>query len=307
MSYEEVFSIIAELKKKLFFIVAVFGIGALISFSYMGNVINKIKLDMFWRLNIPDRSDSAKQLLEISNEIASISKRLADNSSIISGNNSTTSVNSIISQNLTKVSNDILNISQNLYLYKPNIIYLSPMEVIMLEFKMSLIFGFLIVSPLILYYAYRGAKGRLTSLPFIREKRSLIVITIITSIALFLMGAGYAYFYMLPFFLSFLYQDATNLGINATFSIYEFISFIVMTTVILGFAFELPVILTFLVHLGVTSRKTLAYYRKHAIIILLIIAAWITPDPTMFTQVLVALPFIILYEASLLVMRLTGK
>lgn len=304
MTFEGIFSIISQIKKNIIYIVAVFGAGALISFSYMGEVIKKIETDMFWRLNIPDRPDSAKQLLEISNEIASISKRLADNSSIISGNNS---VNSVIAQNLTRASNDISNISQNLYLYKPNIIYLTPMEVIMLEFKMSLIFGFLVVSPLILYYVYRGARGRLTSLPFIREKRSLIVITITTSIALFLIGAGYAYFYMLPFFLSFLYQDAMNLGINATFSIYEFISFIVMTTVILGFAFELPVILAFLVHLGVTSRKTLAHYRRHAYIILLIIAAWVTPDPTMFTQIMVALPFIILYEASLIVMRLTGK
>lgn len=301
MTFEGIFSIISHIKKKLIYIIAVFGAGALLSFSYMGEVIKKIETDMFWRLNIPDRPDSAKQLLEISNDLASISNRLADNNSIISGNNS------IIAQNLTRVSNDILNISQNLYLYKPNIIYLTPMEVIMLEFKMSLIFGVLVVSPLILYYAYRGAKGRLTDLPFIREKKLLIVLTIIASITLFLIGAGYAYFYMLPFFLSFLYQDAMNLGINATFSIYEFISFIIMTTVILGIAFELPVILTFLVHLGVTSRKTLAHYRKHAYIILLIIAAWVTPDPTMFTQVMVALPFIILYEASLVVMRLTGK
>ncbi len=213
----------------------------------------------------------------------------------------------MISENLTRASNDILNISQNLHLYKPNIIYLTPMEVLMLEFKMSLVFGILIVSPLILYYVYRGARGRITSLPFIRDKKTLVVSTILASIALFLIGAGYAYFYMLPFFLGFLYQDAMNLGINATFSIYEFISFIVLTTVILGIAFELPVILTFLVHLGVTSRKTLAHYRRHAYIILLIIAAWVTPDPTMFTQVMVALPFIILYEASLVVMRLTGK
>jgi sec-independent protein translocase protein TatC len=80
-----------------------------------------------------------------------------------------------------------------------------------------------------------------------------------------------------------------------------------MTTVILGAAFELPVILIFLVHLGVLSRKTLSNYRKHAYIILLIIAAWVTPDPTMFTQIMVALPFIVLYEASLVVMILTGK
>jgi sec-independent protein translocase protein TatC len=132
-------------------------------------------------------------------------------------------------------------------------------------------------------------------------------VTILASLLLFLIGAGYSYYYMLPFFLSFIYQDAYNLGINANFSVYEFISFIVMTTVILGAAFELPVILTFLVHLGVLSRKTLTNYRKHAYIFLLIIAAWVTPDPTMFTQIMVALPFIVLYEASLVVMRLTGK
>jgi sec-independent protein translocase protein TatC len=172
---------------------------------------------------------------------------------------------------------------------------------------MSLVFGILIVSPLILFYAYRGARKRLTKIPFIQEKTTFIVSTILASIALFIIGASYAYYYMIPFFLEFLYMDAMNLGVNANFSIYEFISFIVLTTVILGFAFELPVILTFLVHLGIISRKTLTHYRKHAIIILLIIAAWITPDPTMVTQILVALPFIILYEASLVVMRLTGK
>jgi sec-independent protein translocase protein TatC len=181
------------------------------------------------------------------------------------------------------------------------------MEVLMLEFKMSLIFGVLIVSPLILFFAYRGLKGKLSRIRFIHEKKTLIVVTILASVVLFLIGAGYSYYYMLPFFLSFIYQDAYNLGINANFSVYEFISFIVMTTVILGVAFELPVILTFLVHLGVTSRKTLANYRRHAYILLLIIAAWVTPDPTMFTQVMVALPFIVLYEASLIVMRLTGK
>lgn len=294
MSFEGIFSIISEIKKKIIYIVAVFTAGALLSFSYMGEVIKKIETDMFWRLNMPNKPDASKQLLDISNNLVSISNRLAEN-------------NSIIAQNLTQASNDILNISRNLYLYKPNIIYLTPMEVIMLEFKMSLIFGVLIVSPLILFYAYRGARGRFTSLPFISGKKSLVVLTILASIALFLIGAGYAYFYMLPFFLGFLYQDAMNLGINATFSIYEFISFIVLTTVILGIAFELPVILTFLVHLGVTSRKTLAHYRRHAYIILLIIAAWVTPDPTMFTQIMVALPFIVLYEASLVVMRLTGK
>jgi len=77
--------------------------------------------------------------------------------------------------------------------------------------------------------------------------------------------------------------------------------------VIIGTAFELPVILTLLVNLGVTSRKTLAYYRRHAYIMLLIVAAWITPGPDIFSQIMVTVPFVVLYEASLLLMRFTGK
>lgn len=290
MALEEFSSLISELRKKLFYIAAVFGAGAIISFSFMGEVIKKIEYDMFFRLNLPDKPDAGGQLIDISHNLASLSKDVN---------------NSIIAENLTRLSGELINISRNLNLYKPNIVYLTPMEVLMLEFKMSLIFGLLLASPLILYYAYKGARGRLGKI--IPVSKSLIVSTIAASTALFLMGAGYAYFYMLPFFLSYIYQDAMSLGINANFSVYEFIYFITMTTVVLGAAFELPVILTLLVHLGVTSRQTLAMHRKHAYILLLIIAAWVTPDPTMFSQIMVTVPFVVLYEASLLVIRFTGK
>ena len=97
------------------------------------------------------------------------------------------------------------------------------------------------------------------------------------------------------------------MGVYATFSVYEFINFIVMTTAIFGISFELPLLLTLMTRLGITSRQTFAHYRRHAYVILLIIAAVITPDPTMFTQIMLMVPFVILYEISLLVMRVTGK
>ncbi len=290
MALEKFSALISGLRKKLFYIAAVFGAGALVSFSFMGEVIKKIEYDMFFRLNLPDKPDAAGQLMDISRNLTSLSNDVN---------------NSIIAQNLTKLSGELLNISQNLNLYRPNIVYLTPMEVLMLEFKMSLIFGLILASPFILYYAYKGVKDRLRKI--IPVNKSLIISTIAVSTALFLIGAGYAYFYMLPLFLSYLYQDAASLGINANFSVYEFIYFVVMTTVIIGAAFELPLILNLLVRFGITSRDTLAYYRRHAYIILLIIAAWITPGPDIFSQVMVTVPFVILYEASLVLMRLTGK
>lgn len=292
MPIEEIFSTISELRRKLFYIVSVFGAAAIISFSYMGEVIKRIEYDMFWRLDIHDKPDAAGRLIDISHNLTSISDQLAAN-------------NSIIAQKLAGLSGEIFNISSNLNLYKPNIVYLTPMEVMMLEFKMSLIFGALMASPLIIYYAYKGFKGRLANI--IPLNKSLIISIMAAAILLFLIGAGYAYFYMLPLFLGYLYQDAISLGVNANFSVYEFIYFIVMTTVIIGAAFELPLVLTMLVRFGVTSRQTLSHYRKHAYILLLIVAAWITPGPDVFSQMLVTLPFIVLYEASLLLMRLTGK
>jgi len=290
MPLEEFYALISGLRKKLFYIVFAFGAGAVVSFSFMGEIIKKIEYDMFFRLNLTDKPDVTGQLVDISRNISSISSQVN---------------NSIIAQNLTKLSVDLVNISRNLNLYKPNIVYLTPMEVLMLEFKMSLIFGALLASPLVLYYGYRGIKGRLPGI--IQVNKSLIFSIIAAAILLFLIGAGYAYFYMLPLFLSYLYQDAMSLGINANFSIYEFIYFIVMTTVIIGFAFELPLILNLLVRFGITKRQTLAYYRRHAYILLLVVAAWITPGPDVFSQVMVTVPFVVLYEVSLLVMRLSGK
>ncbi len=289
MPLEDFTLLLSSLRKKLLYIAAVFGIGALGSFYFMGEVIRKIENDMFFRLNLP-KQDASGQLIDISHNLTSISREVN---------------NSAIASNLTRISNDLINISQNLNLYKPKIVYLTPLEVIMLEFKMSLIFGALLAAPLALCYAYKGLKGRLPGV--INVNKSLIISVITAAVLLFLTGAGYAYYYMLPLFLRYLYQSAASLGINANFSVYEFIYFIVMTTVIIGVAFELPLILNLLVHFGVTTRKTLAYYRRHAYIVLLIVAAIITPGPDIFSQLIVAVPFIVLYEASLLVMRITGK
>ena len=290
MAMEEVGRILGELKKKLVYIVALFAIGTIASFSFMGELIKKIEYDMFWRLTLSP--GTAGQLVNISKNLSLISEKLAEN-------------NSAISHNLTLMSGELLNISSNLNLQTPAIVYLSPMEVLMLEMKLSLICGAIITLPLVLYYAYMGLKGKIRKV--LPVSGSTLIFILFAAVILFLLGAGYSYYFMLPFFLGYIYQDAASLGVNATFSVYEFIYFIVMTTVLFGISFEVPLILTMLSRLGITSRQTLAHYRRHAYVILLIISAWVTPDPTMFSQVMLMLPFVILYEISLIVMRVTGK
>jgi sec-independent protein translocase protein TatC len=291
MAFEEVSLIISSLRRKLFYVVAIFTATTLLSFQFMGELIKKIEYDMFFRLNLADKPSAAAQLINISSNLSNFSKELAIN-------------NPAAAENLSSMSSQLMNISLSLNLNQPVLVYLTPMEVLMLEFKMSLIFGFVLTLPVILYFIFQGLKGRLKNIPV---NKSLILLTFASSVILFIVGAAYAYFLMLPVFLKWIYQDAMNLGVNATFSIYSFIYFIVMTTAIMGLAFELPVIMVLLVKLGVTSRQTLSHYRKHAYVILLIIAAWVTPDPTMFSQIMMTIPFVVLYEFSLVAIRLWGK
>jgi sec-independent protein translocase protein TatC len=291
MPFEEVSLIIYSLRRKLLYVVAIFAATTLLSFQFMGELIKKIEYDMFFRLNLADKPSAAAQLSDISSNLSNFSRELAIN-------------NPAVAENLSAMSSQLLNISSSLNLNQPVLVYLTPMEVLMLEFKMSIIFGFIFTLPVVLYFMFRGLKGRLKNIPV---NKSLILLTIASSIMLFIIGAAYAYFLMLPLFLRWIYQDAMSLGVNATFSIYSFIYFIVMTTAIMGVAFELPVIMVLLVKLGVTSRRTLSHYRRHAYVILLIIAAWVTPDPTMFSQIMMTIPFVVLYEVTLIAIRLWGK
>ncbi|HEY9245810.1 MAG TPA: twin-arginine translocase subunit TatC [Candidatus Methanoperedens sp.] len=294
MAMEDFSRMIVELRKKLLYIAMVFGAGVILSFPYMEKIIRKIEYDLFYGLtldlNIPDEFSYAKRISQISHNLSVISNQVN---------------NSIVSKDLTGISRELSNISQNLNSTGLKIVTLTPLEALMLEFKMSLIVGAVVALPLVLYYAYRGFKGRIPD--GISINKSLVIITVLSSIILFSLGAAYSYFFMLPAFMQYVIKDALSIGAVPNYSLYEFIYFIVMTTIILGFAFELPLIMILLTRLGVTSRQTLAHYRKHAYIVLLIIAAWITPDPTMFSQLMVALPFVVLYEVSLIVLKVTGK
>jgi sec-independent protein translocase protein TatC len=185
------------------------------------------------------------------------------------------------------------------------VIYLSPAEVMLLKFKIALIAGVLLTVPLGGYFTYSAIKYRFDLRKDIRNiSTSHISILFIGLIALilFLLGAGYAYFLMLPFFIQYLFQNAASAGVVATYSIAEFISFVALTTIIFGFVFEFPLIVIILVRSGLVDRNTLIYYRYHAYIGLLVLSAVITP-PDVISQIIIAGPLIVFFEISLLLAK----
>ena len=121
---------------------------------------------------------------------------------------------------------------------------------------------------------------------------------------MFVLGL-YTYF-PLPLFLKFLYLDAESSGVTATYSIFKFISFIATTTAIFGLVFELPIVLTFLTRNGFVKYSTLVTYRKHIYVLAMFVAALVTPGADVFSQMMVAVPMVIFFEISMVIVRVIG-
>jgi sec-independent protein translocase protein TatC len=186
------------------------------------------------------------------------------------------------------------------------LVYISPLEVMMLQLKLSVIIGLLITLPLIAFYVYRAISRRYSiQVPVSIGKGQFFVLGI-GAVIMFILGISYAYFLMLPLFLKYLYMDAAGSGVTATYSIFKFISFIASGTVMFGLVFELPIVLTFLTRNGFVKYRTLVTYRRHLYVLIMIIAATITPGADVISQIMIAVPMVIFFEISLVIVRILG-
>ncbi|MCL7410426.1 MAG: twin-arginine translocase subunit TatC [Methanosarcinaceae archaeon] len=183
------------------------------------------------------------------------------------------------------------------------IVYISPLEVMMLKLKIALILGFFITIPFVAFFIIRAVLKKFRIEKPIQINRFWVVVTSFAIIFMFLLGASYAYFIMLPLFLKYLYLNAASSGIVATYSIFKFISFAAAATVIFGLVFELPIVMLFLTKSGIVQYKTFVEYRKHMYVLFLVVGAFITP-PDVISQVMVGVPLIIFFEISLFIVRI---
>ena len=198
----------------------------------------------------------------------------------------------------------LFKIKQDLLPEGATLIYISPVEVIMLKLKIAIVIGIILALPIIGYYVYKTLKVRLGIRNPMKKSRLIILLT--SAIILFISGACYSYFLMLPLVLSYLHYLSASAGVVATYSIYEFISFVITLTLILGIAFEVPLIIVFAVQLGLVQIATLKEYRRYVIVAIFVLAAIFTP-PDVVSQLMVAFPLIICYEIGIIVASIISK
>lgn len=175
--------------------------------------------------------------------------------------------------------------------------YMRPAEAFMIYMKVALLSGLILSSPFILYELYSFVRPALT----LRERR-FTLICIPLSLVLFITGMLFSYSFVFPRGLEFFLGFAAG-KVNPLISMESYLDFMLMLVVPFGFAFNVPVVLTLLAYLNIISAKMLMKYQRHVILVAFIIAGVITPTPDIITQTLLAVPLILLYEVSIVIIK----
>lgn len=171
-------------------------------------------------------------------------------------------------------------------------IYLSPQELLIEYLRIAVLGAVLCCVPLILFQAWCFARTGLTA-----KEKGIFAFSMVFGLICFCIGILFAYKITVPFMLSFLI-GMSNKAITATISIEKYTSFLLTVFMIFGIIFEMPLLSIVLTNLGLVQPDTLKKVRKPAIVISFVLAAIITP-PDIFSQIMVAVPIILLYQVSI--------
>ncbi len=166
--------------------------------------------------------------------------------------------------------------------------------------KVAFLSGLILASPVIVYQFWMFVAPGL----YRKERRMLIPIIVLSSLFL-ICGSLFGYFIVFPLGFKF-FLGYSNETIHARLSIKEYLSLASKLLLAFGIVFELPIIITFLARLGIVSVDFLKKNRKYALLLFFIGAALLTP-PDVVTQVMMALPLMVLYEISIIGAKFLGR
>ena len=163
-----------------------------------------------------------------------------------------------------------------------------------ISFNLAFYAGIVVSFPFLLYFAAEFVLPALTAV----EKRILLP-AIAASFALFLIGVAACYYWLLPKTILFFFRDAQAMGWAPTWTVREYYSFVTRFTVGFGLAFELPVVVLALVRFGLMTFDFMRRTRPYAIVLIFVLAAFITPTPDILTLVAMGMPMYLLYESCI--------
>jgi sec-independent protein translocase protein TatC len=166
--------------------------------------------------------------------------------------------------------------------------------------KVSFLGGLILAAPIVIYQFWMFVAPGLY-----KQERHLFLPVVMLSSVFFIGGSLFGYFVAFPFGFKFFLGFASETVLPLP-SMREYLSFSAKMLLVFGLVFELPLVLTFMARLGLVTVEFLKKNRKYAILIIFIVAAILTP-PDVVSQVMMAIPLMVLYEISIIGAKIFGK
>ncbi len=182
-----------------------------------------------------------------------------------------------------------------------NLVVTGVTEAFFVKLKLAFLSGFIIAFPIVVWSIWGFFKPAL----YPRERKYVYVLIPISTL-LFAGGALFSYFGILPLVLRFFIFMAGD-TLETMFKVDQYVSFVMAFTIPFGLVFELPVVIYFLTIIGVIRYELLAKNRKYALLIIVILAAALTPGPDPVSQIMMAGPVYLLFEISIWISKWAGK
>ena len=159
--------------------------------------------------------------------------------------------------------------------------------------KTSLYVGLMAASPYCLYELFRFVSPGLYP-----KERRYGVRAVVSGYVMFLLGVALCYFLIFPLTFRFLGTYQVSPDVENLITLQSYMDTLLVMCFLLGILFELPIVCWVLGNLGILRRTFMRRYRKHAVVVILVVSAIITPTSDIFTLCIVALPICLLYEVS---------
>ena len=174
-------------------------------------------------------------------------------------------------------------------------------EQFMIHLRTALYAGVLIALPYILYQLFRFVSPALYD-----HERRYATLLVGSGYMMFMIGTLLNYLLIFPLTVKFLGTYQVSPDVANMLTIQSYIDTLLMMNFVMGIVFELPVVCWLLGKMGLVTAQIMSQWRRHAVVVILIVAAIITPTTDAFTLFLVALPIWLLYEMSIWIVRITN-
>ena len=183
----------------------------------------------------------------------------------------------------------------------PGLVYIEVTEMVAVTLKVSLVAGFVLAFPVVLFQVVMFVAPGLTS----KERRYLLTFMPLVGLA-FAGGVAFGYFVLIPPAIKFLLTWGSDVA-TPMIRIGNYVNVVVMLLFWMGIVFETPLVMFILAKLGVVSSKGFARWRRQWIVVAFILGALITPTFDPVNQSLVAVPLILLYEVGIWLAKLAAR